>query len=594
MRSGFLLLLAALVGNAPAQIAPRFTEGYILGGLPSIKVDWQNSYYGIAHQMARAAKAQARILWVDGTANLDRVSDDAKVTALMRQVKAAGFNTVVFDVKPISGQVLYPSQYAPKIEEWKGKKLPRDYDPLAKMATEAKANGLSFFVSLNSFSEGHNLFKAGPGYNRVLEQTVIYDSKPIIVSSKLEEGEHWMYVNPKVNGQLSPNTCTLFSSREALPKDECIVAVLDSKGKVVAVEEDDDGGRGNTPLPRGGAFAVFARDTEFAEEFVFEGVTLTLRDEARFIPISDRPELQYPLMMNPHHPKVREYMLKIITEITDRYPVDGIIFDDRLRYAGLYADFSPVARTEFDKVVGKNILWPDDVFRVTYTQQMKRGIRPGPYFERWLSWRSQTMQKWLGEVRSTLRKSNPEFQLGVYAGSWYGDYQQFGNNYASPEFDAGFWFLTSDYRRTGFADELDFLITGCYYPTATIYEAMETGEPIGRSVEAAGQLSNRAARDMTWTYAGISLDQFSGNPEGLANALQAACATTQGVMVFDLSHNIEPMWSVFTKAFSKPAKAPHTVLGLLDRVRAQRKAFDRMGVKERTVPISAGSSGVGF
>jgi hypothetical protein len=76
--------------------------------------------------------------------------------------------------------------------------------------------------------------------------------------------------------------------------------------------------------------------------------------------------------------------------------------------------------------------------------------------------------------------------------------------------------------------------------------------------------------------------------------LQAACASTQGVMVFDLSHDIEPMWPVFAQAFRRSAQAPHQVPGLLDQIRAKRKRYDAWGAKEPPVPISSGSSGIGF
>jgi hypothetical protein len=101
-------------------------------------------------------------------------------------------------------------------------------------------------------------------------------------------------------------------------------------------------------------------------------------------------------------------------------------------------------------------------------------------------------------------------------------------------------------------------------------------------------------RDQTWVYAGISLDQFAGNTEGLKNALQAACGSTQGVMVFDLSHNIEPMWPVFQQAFSEPRKAPHQEPGLLAEVRKRRASVDKFGKKDPAVPIHSGSAGIGM
>jgi hypothetical protein len=211
-----------------------------------------------------------------------------------------------------------------------------------------------------------------------------------------------------------------------------------------------------------------------------------------------------------------------------------------------------------------------------------------------MSWRALQMRNWVARVRSKVKSTRKDAKFGVYAGSWYGEYPQFGSNYGSNELDAGFWFLTETYRKTGFANQLDLLVTGCYYPNVTIYEAMGLGIPMGRTVEAAGQLSNRVARDQTWTYAGLSLEQFKNNPEGLASALQAACASTQGVMVFDYSHDVEPMLPVFASTFGPVPMAPHQVSGLIEQVRARRVQWDKAGIKGTAVPIAAGSAGIGF
>lgn len=93
--------------------------------------------------MTRERRLQARIIWIDGTANLNRVNTAEKITALAAQIKKAGFNTICFDVKPIVGYTLYPSKYAPKMTSWLGgKTLPISFDPLAAMVAAAHANGL--------------------------------------------------------------------------------------------------------------------------------------------------------------------------------------------------------------------------------------------------------------------------------------------------------------------------------------------------------------------------------------------------------------------------------------------------------------------
>lgn len=591
-----LLLVAQDITFKPP--ISRFETAYVLRGVPPIKIDALNDNQGVAQQFAKSRGLQGRMMWVDGTANLDRVASDELVKKLVANIKQAGFNTIVFDVKPISGQVLYNSKIAPKIESWRGRNLPLEFDPLAAMTREARLQKIELLISLNAFSEGHSMFRAGPGYDQVPLQTVLYDPFPIIARGPVKVGSRaYRRVNPTLNETPRENEVSVYTDGSKLPppSENFFALSLDKQGRAVDGYEFGGTGDGIPTVPEGGSILLGAGGAvALLRELAVPGTKPLFDSGPTFVPISERPGQQYPLMMNPHHPDVQSRALAIIEEIMRNYQVDGILYDDRLRYGGLNADFSPLARNSFEKFIGKQITWPDDVFKYTYTSQLKQGIQPGPFFDAWMSWRALQMRNWVARVRTKVKGLRKEAKFGVYAGSWYGEYPQFGSNYGSNELDAGFWFLTETYRKTGFANQLDLLVTGCYYPTATIFEAMGLGVPIGRSVEAAGQLSNRVARDQTWTYAGLSLEQYRNNPAGLANALQAACASTQGVMVFDYSHDVEPMLPVFERVFGERMKAPHQVFGLLEQVRARRVLWDKTGLRGTAVPISAGSAGIGF
>jgi hypothetical protein len=581
--------------DTPLLVPPpktRFELSAPLPTIPGVMMDVQGNGWGLAQQTARSKYLQARILWIDATANLERVNSDEKISNLLKQIKVAGFNTVVFDIKPISGQVMYPSRIAPRLTEWKGRTMPADFDPLKAMVREARSNGLSIMVSLNAFSEGHRDFKVGPGYGRTDWQTVLYEPK-FSVNSILGGG---YAVNPIPNKMPVDDTMLgVFNDKKALPPAQEVFYAVTINRNGGVVEALTGAGLANVNIPKDGSVLV---GTGAAGNFLRgqapPNAKLTFDTTAQFVPIQDRPDQQIPLMMNPNNPAVQDYELSILKEIGSGYDVDGVIYDDRMRYGGLNADFSPVTQAAFEKYVGRRISWPDDVFKFTLSPALNRGVIPGPYYEAWMTFRAQTIRNFMLKARQTLKGARPRAQFAMYAGSWYGDYQRFGNNYAAPEVDAGFWFLTPEYALTGTAPLLDFLITGCYYPNATIAEAMSQGLGIGNSVEAAGQLSNRMVRDQTWVYAGISLDQFAGNPEGLRNSLQAACGSTQGVMVFDLSHNIDPFWPIFRQAFMDPRRAPHQEPGLLAEVRKRRASVDKLGKKDGAVPIHAGSAGIGM
>jgi uncharacterized lipoprotein YddW (UPF0748 family) len=571
-------------------MVPRFERQAPLPTIPGVMLDSFTTGNGLAEEEARARNLQARILWIDATANIDRYNTEDKIVALVKQIHDVGFNTVVFDVKPISGQVVYPSKYAPKLLTWRGQNLPADFDPLTIMIREAKKHDLTIFASLNAFSEGHRLFNVGPGYDKPDQQTVLYEPKPIV----RDEAGSTFPVSPTAD-KLAPDSISLFTAQDKVPDPlpDGVAMTLDASGRVLESYEVVTGVK--SPLVPKGGVLLFGTSTaaDWLRHASSPGHPIAFDTEPNYVPMGQSTVPQIPLMMNPNDPSERQYVLDIAQELVENYAIDGFIYDDRFRYAGMNADFSQTSRDLFEQAVGKTLTWPDDVFKYTLSQGLVRGIRPGRYYDAWMAWRAQRLKEFLQQVRHQTRLLRPTTQVGLYVGSWYGDYPALGDNYASASSEAGFWFLTPAYQQTGLASSLDFLIAGCYYPTATIYDALGKGQGIGYTIEASGGLVNRLVGDQTWTYAGISLDDYSGNPDGLQNALQAACAATQGVMVFDLSHNIEPMWPVFARSFQQPRVPPHARPNVLAEVRRRRLALDKLGYHAPAIPIAAGSSGTG-
>ncbi|MBI5708318.1 MAG: family 10 glycosylhydrolase [Armatimonadetes bacterium] len=588
-----LLLLAGpdLTPQGPSN-APRFDRVYPLPGLSGVMADQVLYRQGLAASFARSQGRQARVLWVDCTANIDRYNTEEKVRTLIAKVKDAGFNTLVLDIKPISGEVIYKSSLAPKLREWRSFKLAEDYDALEVMCREAKAAGLSFLVSLNAFSEGHRITKTGPGYATPELQSVLYEPLPTLLI-----GDASFPVWPRVNEPpASAEMLNAYTTSVLLPapKPGRFAIALTKEGRIV-----DGYAGGGVPgstitMPAGGSIVIGeGSGSEFLRQHATPGAYAAIEVKPLFVPTSARPEQQIPLMMNPNDPRVQERARAILKEVATNYPIDGIIYDDRLRYAGLNADFSAASRVSFEKFVGKKLAWPGDIYTYHYTFNWTRGITPGPFFQAWLEWRASTLRDYVRSAREAVKAARPSALFGVYAGSWFGEYANLGSNYGSPENEAGFWYLTDRYRKFGFAGELDFLITGCYYATATIFEAMQRSTSLGATVEYAGYLSSQVARDQTWTYAGLSLSDFKGNPVGLAQALQGACVNTTGVMVFDLSHDIEPMWPLFKQAFRHPRRPPHEDPNLTAELRRRSASLDRAGLRRPPVIIAAGLPGTG-
>lgn len=589
---------SAITIPPPAPLPPYLP----FPALPPVALDEANNGVGIAQQTARAKRLQGRILWIDATANLDRINTAEKIAALVAQVQQTGFNTIVLDVKPIVGHTLYPSRFAPKLTAWKGRTLPADFDPVAAFVAHARAAGLTLVANLNTFSEGHRDFKIGPGYDNPGWQTTLYETETRLNAGAPGGAPFPLVLPPAQESANAPAILVYTDLTKLKPAAGAVVVIVDAEGRALAQVEGTALASLSPQLPAGGAALIgVGPAADFLRASAPVGAALAVETVPQFVPISQRPERQVPLMVNPHNRAVQQRLRDMLTELLQNYALDGVIFDDRMRYAGINADFSDDTRREFETYVGRSLRWPDDVFRYEVAfPTLERRVVPGPHYDAWLLWRALTLRNWLASAVATVKQARPKATVSTYTGSWYGEYPALGPNWGADDFRAGFRFLTPAYRQTGFAGLLDWMTTGGYYPTATLAEAAARGRSPGATVEAAGQLTNRAANDQTWAYAGISLDRFYKLPaDALKNALQAAAASTQGVMVFDLSHFDESkraaeFWSVFAEAFRTPAAAPHAVPGLLAQVRREQAARRAAGIPDPPVLIYSGIPGTGL
>ena len=600
--------------NVPPPVAPPAYNP--LPNLPPVALDEANNGVGIAQQTARARKLQARVLWIDGTANMNAINTNEKIAALADQIKKAGFNTVVLDVKPIVGFTLYPSKYAPKLTTWKDRTIPLDFDPLPPMITNCHRNGLQIVVNMNVFSEGHRgdnntVKKQGPGYEHPEWQTILYTAQlkvrpntpnaPSFPLSQRVNPPSGQTSNQSVNQvPANENEIAVYTDAKALPaKVEGFAVAVSEEGRVIAqVEGKALSLLGSAPW-RGAYFVGTGTGANYLRQNAPIGSVLVLDNTPAYVPHAQLQE-QVPLMVAPNRQDVQRRMRDMLREVCTNYDIDGVIFDDRFRYAGINADFSEDTRRQFEAylapvLAGKPFRWPDDVFRYDFTfPTLARRVTPGPYYDAWLTFRALTLRNWLASAVAVVKSIRPNATVSTYNGSWYGDYAALGANWASDDFSAGFRFLTPTYQKTGYAGLADWITTGCYYPTPTMSDALSSGKSVGATIEAAGQLSNRAINDQAWVYAGLNVADYVEQPQKIKPAVQAALATTQGVMIFDLSYFDAAIWSVFEEAFKEPATAPHAVPGLLTQVRQQRATRKASGVPDPPVIIHNGTPGTGL
>jgi len=143
-----------------------------------------------------AEKLKTKLMWFDAEANFERFSYPDSIDFYLEKIKNIGFTDAVIDIRPITGEVLYKSEYAPQMEEWDGFKRPK-FDYLGYFITKAHALGLKVHASLNVFVGGHNFFDRGQTYTTNPEwASMVYTPDQGIVSIMTLKKKYSAMINP--------------------------------------------------------------------------------------------------------------------------------------------------------------------------------------------------------------------------------------------------------------------------------------------------------------------------------------------------------------------------------------------------------------
>lgn len=136
------------------------------------------------------------LMWFDAEANFARFSYPDSIDFYLEKIKNIGFTDAVVDIRPITGEVLYASEYAPQMKEWDGFERP-DFDYLGHFIKKAHELGLKVHASLNVFVGGHNFFDRGQTYTTNPEwATMVYTPTEGIVSIMTQKKKYSAMINP--------------------------------------------------------------------------------------------------------------------------------------------------------------------------------------------------------------------------------------------------------------------------------------------------------------------------------------------------------------------------------------------------------------
>lgn len=106
-----------------------------------------------------------KMLWFDSEANFKRFSSRDSISYYLDRAKSVGFNTIVVDVRPVQGDVLYNSDILDPLTGFgDGYNYARDWDYLQYFIDEARQRGLKVTVSASIMPVGLVATQSGPAY----------------------------------------------------------------------------------------------------------------------------------------------------------------------------------------------------------------------------------------------------------------------------------------------------------------------------------------------------------------------------------------------------------------------------------------------
>lgn len=249
------------------------------------------------------------------------------------------------------------------------------------------------------------------------------------------------------------------------------------------------------------------------------------------------------IFVNPANDDVCVYELSLLDEIMRKYPIDGIALD-RIRYVGLSSDFSPITKIKWDQCIGCDTDWPTDIYRIK-KEGNDATIEYGKYFGEFVTFRAGIIRSFIEQVRNLVDKQQRKIEFWDYTGSWYPLYYQVGANWASESYEAKEypWIDHENYKKTGYAEKLDGLLSGFYYPYVTEQDAKSANQPAyWYSVEGSSRLALTVTNNTVPIVGSLFLEQYRNNLESMSEAVKMCFKTSEGCMLFDLSYLVENDW----------------------------------------------------
>ena len=137
-------------------------------------------------------KQKTALMWIDAEANYRRFCNADSIDYYIKKIHDIGFTHAVVCIRPITGEVLYNSDIAPKLEG-----LDCDYDYLQKFIETGHKYGVKIIASMNVFCAGHNYHDKGLVYDGHADwASIVYDPKRGLIPITEQKHKYGAMVNP--------------------------------------------------------------------------------------------------------------------------------------------------------------------------------------------------------------------------------------------------------------------------------------------------------------------------------------------------------------------------------------------------------------
>lgn len=129
------------------------------------------SFQNVTPQSTR----KTNILWVDPLKNIRTITTRSQIAGLMSKASSSGFQGVALGIKTTTGQVIFESDIAPRLLEWNGQTIPKDFDIVKEFSEQAIQSDLIFYAVYPVFAGGNMIERKGLLYDEHVDwQSYVY------------------------------------------------------------------------------------------------------------------------------------------------------------------------------------------------------------------------------------------------------------------------------------------------------------------------------------------------------------------------------------------------------------------------------------